>query len=190
MPEAEKRKRPAAHRWVIALLCFLMVGLLLYLADGPAGLHGVSLRQYWLVLAYFCGGLFVLFCLIVGGRHRWAYNVTSGFLGILALRAVYSLAQCLWLFALGKSPGNLPFPQNAAFLQFAARVRPFSLQQVVFFSSQLITPAMVGLTVWLFIRFTYTAESRSYFQFEKRVGNDPGEPGKSAKEHEETPTLT
>jgi hypothetical protein len=190
MPEAEKLKRPAAHRWVIGLLCFMMAASVIFLTDSSTGRGGANSTRYWIVLAVLCGCLFTLFCLIVGGRHRWAYYVTSGFLGILAIRGVYSLIQFLWLFAIGKSPGHTLFPQNAAFSQLTASVRPFFVQQVMFFSYQLIMPGIVGLFVWTFMRFTFTHESRSYFQFKKCARNDPGEPGKSTKQHEDAPTLT
>ena len=164
MPEAEKLKRPAAHRWAIGLLCFMTVTSVIFLTDSSTARGGANSTRYWIGLACLCGSLFTLFCLVVGGRHRWAYYVTSGVLGIWALRGICNLFLFAWLFAFGKRPAFTIYSHPE-------RVNP-SLVRVATLSSYVIIPLMIALTVWLFVRFTFSRESRSYFQLKKKTGND------------------
>jgi hypothetical protein len=184
MPEPVNLKRPSAHRWVIGLLCVTIVASVIVLSDIPTGRAGASWRQYWREIALLSASAFALFCLIVGGRHRWAYYITSGLLGIYAFRGICNLLLYAWLLAFGKRPLNINH------FQFSQHGQPFYVQQVMFVTNYLGTPLVVAFFVWMFIRFTFTRESRSYFQFKKSTGNDSGEPDKSTKQDDEAPTLT
>jgi hypothetical protein len=186
MTEEQKPKRPAAHVWVIGLLSFMTAGFVITLVGVATGRSSGSLnfRQNWLPLAFLSAAAFALFCLIVGGRHRWAYYITSRILGIWTLRGIYNVLVYAWLLAFGKRPLNINY------FHFSERGQPFYVQQLMFIANYLAMPATVALIVWVFVRFTFTRESRSYFQFKKSAGNDPGEPGKSTKQQDEAPTLS
>lgn len=184
MPETVKLKRPSAHRWVIGFLCIMTVAFISNLADAATGRTGESLRQIWRNLAFSSGGAFALFCLIVGGRHRWAYYVTSGVLGVWTLRKIYHLLLVAWLLAFGKKPLNVNI------FHFDARDQPFYSQQLMSIVNHLALPASLALIGWMFFRFTFTRESRSYFQFRKRAVDIPGDLGKATKQHEQAQTPT
>jgi hypothetical protein len=169
MPAEQKPKRPTSHVFVIGFLSFMTVGFAIFLLDLANGRSGASssFRQNWLVIVFLGGGAFALSCLIVGGRHRWAYYVTSGLLGLWALRGLNTAITYAWLFASGKRPASTPY------YHLAERHKPLVEQQQITPARALLIAAVVTFIVWLFLRFTFSRASRNYFQLKKRTTNDP-----------------
>jgi hypothetical protein len=160
-PEGQKPKRPTSHIFVIGLLSFMTAGFVFSLVDlATGGQSGASMKQNWVGTACLTGGAFALFCLVVGGRHRWAYYVTSGLLGLWAIRGVDTVIVYAWLLASGKVPIRWSYFDIA--------------EQRVSLARELIIAAIVAFVIWLFVRFTFSRESRSYFQLKKKSGIDAG----------------
>jgi hypothetical protein len=159
--EQQKPKRPVSHGFVIGLLSLMTAEfaiILFSLATGRSELSLRQLRQVWVPDALFTGGAFALFCLVVGGRHRWAYYVTSGVLGLWALRGVQTVNVYAWILASAKGPIKWSFLDIA--------------EQKVSLASEVIVGAIVAFVIYLFVRFTFSRESRSYFQLKKKTGNE------------------
>jgi hypothetical protein len=161
MTGQQNPKRPATHVFVIGFLSLMTAGFVFSLVGLASGSSGGSLRQLrqdWVVTACLTGGAFALFCLVAGGRHRWAYYVTSGILGLWAIRGVNTVTAYAWLLASGKVPMRWSFMDIA--------------EQRVSLAKELIMAAILAFVIWLFVRFTFSHESRSYFQLKKKTDND------------------
>jgi hypothetical protein len=79
-------------------------------------------------------------------------------LGLLALRGINTLIVYAWVLASAKGPVRWSYLDIA--------------EQRVSLAREVIVAAIVAFVIWLFVRFTFSRESRSYFQFKKRTGND------------------
>jgi hypothetical protein len=161
----QKPRRPLSHNFVICYLCLLTATWAIILVMVVSGRSGASFKLYWLPITFLTGAAFALFCLLVGGRHRWAYYVTSVVTGVWTLHGVYKMIANIWLFASGTGPITAPY------FHLAERHRPYSNWQLLAIAQQLIAAAVAGALVWLFVQFTFGAESRGYFQLKKRTGN-------------------
>src|SRR5690348_8239136 len=147
--EQQKPKRPVTHIFVIGLLSFMTAGFVIMLFGLASGQSAMNLRQlahYWVAIVCLTGGALALFCLVVGGRHRWAYYVTSGVLGLWALRGIDTVIAYARVLASGK------VLIRWSYLDIA--------EPGVSLARSLVVAAIVAFVIYLFVRFTFTRESR------------------------------
>jgi hypothetical protein len=168
--EKSKLKRPASHRWAIAISAFMTLGFVVFLFDVINGRSGSTPSQYWPQISVFSFFALAFCCLLFGGRRKWAYYVTSALLACYSLRVIYS---CLWYvcyFLTDKAPLSLPY------FHLAERDQTFAVQQTIPAAKQILTFVAAGFVVWLCLRFTIGRPSRNYYQFTD-AGNAPSEKG-------------
>src|SRR5258708_2709591 len=168
MPESEKLKRPASHRWAIGIFAFTTAAFVIFLIDAIAGRSGASPRRYWLPIAFLSVGALALFSLIFGGRQKWAYYVTSASLATWAVRAIYTSSLYAYNLVCHGPPLGIPY------FHLLERDKPFVVQQHMTLARQIMVLVVTGLTLWLFLRFTIGRQSRNYFGFYDPESHDSG----------------
>lgn len=169
MPENGKLKRPTSHRWAIAILGFVTAGFAIFLIDLFTGRSGVSPKQYWSLLAILSVGALAFLSLVFGGSRRWAYYVSAVSLGIWVARSLYTLSIYVYHFTVGGGG-----PVSKPYFHLAERDKTFVIQEDMPLSRQFMLVVIVGLWVWLFIRFTFGRPSRSYYGLPDREKSDVG----------------
>ena len=156
MTDSLKPKRPASHRWAIGILGFMTAVFIVLLIDLFSGRSGASPLPYWSLLAIHSVGAVGLVALVLGRRQQWAYYVATGSLGIWACRGVYTMSvRAYHLFFSGDS-------LSTPYFHLAQRDKPFAVQQHESLGRQFLMAVVVGLFIWLFIRFAFGHPSRSY----------------------------
>jgi hypothetical protein len=159
MSDTAKQKRPTSHRWAIGLFAFMTAGFAIFLMDMFRGRSGVAPGPYWSPIVILSVGAIAFAALVLGGRQRWAYYISSGALAVWAGRGVYTLLWYVYYFFVRGDSVSTPY------FHLAERQRQFVVQQQVSMGKQLLIAVMVGLLIWLFVRFTFGHPSRRYYGF-------------------------
>lgn len=167
----------------------MTVGFIIFVFDLLTGRSGVSPRSYWAVIVILAVGAVALASIVLGGRSRWAYYIGSCSLGIWSIRAVYTLSWYAYRHLSGQGTPTTPY------FHLAERDKPFMVPRHVSSGRELLIAILVGLMVWLFIRFTFGRPSRSYYGFPnehsieaKCEGMEPG-PKVVVPENSNVPTI-
>ncbi len=158
-PSYEKVRRPASHRWAIGIFSVMTLPFVILMVDVFSGRSGATPKQYSLILAFLSVGTIALFCLVLGGRRRWVYYVSSCSLAVWAARATYVLSLHIYYFLVGAPSVRIPY------FHLLQRDKPLAVEQTVAIGRQISLAIGVGLLVLLFVRFTFGRPSRHYFGF-------------------------
>ncbi|QIF03470.1 hypothetical protein [Roseimicrobium sp. ORNL1] len=142
-------RRPASHKWLIALCCLFTLPLVKVLGGmmgQPDKLHFL-LNQAATLFVMFMSP-FILLVMLVGGRRKWAYYLVSAGLTVLTLRGLQTLLM----------------------------VRLFGAPKSVGVDTLIMGELMVGGMVYLWWRVVLGEPSRKYFGMIEDTGDRGGNP--------------
>jgi hypothetical protein len=154
-------KRPQSHYWVIGIFGFITLGAAIFISELLIGGSSISLGSSWdRVLVFLMGGLAV-FSLLLGGRRRWVYYISSVALVVWLLRLFYTW---LWYFERFLSGGGTI---SAPDIHMFEQGQPLVTHHDLHIGRQFLFESIgIALFVWLLVRFISGKPSRRFFGFE------------------------